>query len=34
MMDKYVAAVFLFNKAIPFFVAEPLYNSVCQNTSP
>jgi hypothetical protein len=33
MMNKYISTVFLFYKAIPFFVTKPLYNSVCQDTN-
>jgi hypothetical protein len=33
MMNKYISTVFLFYKAIPFFVAEPLYDSVYQDTN-
>jgi len=32
MMDKYIRAIFLFNKTISLFVIKPLYSSLCQNT--
>ena len=34
VMNEYIAAFFLLYKTIAFFIAEPLYNPVCQNTSP
>ena len=34
MMNKYVRTVFSLNKAVPLFVTEPLYDSICHNDTP